>query len=81
MMVVTVLAGLLGVVSSLLIVNEYGIVGVATTVAFSMAFQNILAWHLTYKKTGLFTHMKFIVSPYSALLAVKRLRSLPGTTS
>lgn len=59
MMYITFLCGALGISLSIFLAPEYGLIGVAWAVAFSVALQNIVSWTVVLKKTGIKTNPSF----------------------
>lgn len=74
MMWISVGSGLLFVAGALLVVRDFGTIGVAGVAAFSIAFQNLLALFVARTKTGIWTHAAFSTAPVGKLLTIMGLR-------
>lgn len=67
MMWISILSGLLFVAGAVWLVQDYGAVGVASMVAVSVAFQNLLMVLAARIKTGIWTQATFSVAPVRKL--------------
>ena len=65
---ISILAGFFNVVGSLLVVEKYGITGVAFITARALIFQNLAALLYTKKKVGIWTHVRLAWPPVKQLL-------------
>lgn len=61
-MITTILSSLLAIAGALWLIQDYGGIGVASAMAATMTFQNILLLVLTKKQAGLWTHAGFSAS-------------------
>ena len=65
---ISILAGFFNVAGSLLVVEKYGITGVAFITALALIFQNLAALLYTKKKVGIWTHVRLAWPPVKQLL-------------
>lgn len=74
-MKVAILSGVITVVLALLLVANFGAVGVAAASAMGISFQSMVLWLKAREQTGLWTHMRYI-STEELSLFVNRLKGL-----
>jgi O-antigen/teichoic acid export membrane protein len=74
-MVVTISAGILSVVSGILVAPRFGIVGVAVTTTTAQIVQNLVQLYLAHRLVGVWTHILLSPKPFFEFLTGK---GLPG---
>lgn len=70
----TIISGVIGVALSVLLVGEYGGVGVAAGVSFGVVLLNVLMWLYCWKRLEIRTHMGLSGMVYIKGLVVDRVR-------
>jgi O-antigen/teichoic acid export membrane protein len=70
LMIITTITGLLGLLVAILLVREYGILGMAAATSIGLAINNLASLIITRMKTGMWTHIGF---SREAISSVKKL--------
>ncbi len=63
MMIITVISGIITVTGALLLVHQFGGVGVASAATIGMSLQNLMMLRSARKKTGIWTHVQIGLLP------------------
>ena len=74
-MMISLVAGLVGFVTALLVVDSYGATGVAAATALGTILQNLLSLFFAKWKTGIWTHAQWnLIRPQSLRMLLNKIR-------